>query len=146
MARVAGGGRRGARPARRGRHLLLRGAPLRRTFGHAHFRGGAPAAAGHRLRPVETHTRSRKFGAPTASDLDIFRTAWALFRAESWAGRPVRLIGIGISGWDGTRPGVQQDLFDAQVLRRHGSVATRKRFRRAHSTKAPTAPMPVQMA
>jgi DNA polymerase-4 len=68
-----------------------------------------------RLRPFETHTRSRTLGAPTANDLELFRVAWALFRAESWAGRPVRLIGIGLSGWDEVLPGVQRDLFDAHA-------------------------------
>ena len=64
-----------------------------------------------RFRPFETHTRSRTLAVPTANDLEFFRTAWALFQAESWAGKPVRLIGLGISGWKADA-GVQQDLFD----------------------------------
>ena len=47
---------------------------------------------------------------PTAGDLEIFRAAWALYRAEAWAGRPVRLLGLGISAW-GESGGAQQDLF-----------------------------------
>jgi DNA polymerase-4 len=65
-----------------------------------------------RFRPFETHTRSRTLQVPTDHDLELFRIAWALFQAESWLGRPVRLIGIGISGWDQAQAGVQQDLFD----------------------------------
>jgi DNA polymerase-4 len=65
-----------------------------------------------RFRPFETHTRSRTLKEPTANDVEIFRTAWALFQTESWADRPVRLIGVGISGWDEAQLGVQQDLFD----------------------------------
>lgn len=66
-----------------------------------------------RFRPFETHTRSRTLKAPTDYDLELYRVAWALFQAESWAGRPVRLIGIGISGWDQALASVQRDLFDA---------------------------------
>ncbi|MBK1634035.1 hypothetical protein CKO31_25610 [Thiohalocapsa halophila] len=66
-----------------------------------------------RFRPFETHTRSRTLKAPTDYDLELYRVAWALFQAESWAGRPVRLIGIGISGWDQAQASVQRDLFDA---------------------------------
>jgi DNA polymerase-4 len=65
-----------------------------------------------RFRPFETHTRSRTLKAPTASDVEIFRIAWGVLQAESWTGRPVRLIGVGISGWNETPQGVQQDLFD----------------------------------
>jgi DNA polymerase-4 len=66
-----------------------------------------------RLHPFETHTRSRTLQTPTANDAEIFRTAWEIFRGESWAGRPVRLIGVGISGWEEVQAGIQQDLFDA---------------------------------
>jgi DNA polymerase-4 len=65
-----------------------------------------------RFRPFETRTRSRTLAAPSASDAEIFRAAWGLFRAEAWEGRPVRLIGLGISGWETSAAGTQQDLFD----------------------------------
>ncbi|NEV60801.1 DNA polymerase IV [Thiorhodococcus minor] len=65
-----------------------------------------------RFRPFETHTRSQTLKAPTASDVEIFDAAWTLFRFEPWAGRPVRLIGLGISGWDGADAGRQLDLFE----------------------------------
>jgi DNA polymerase-4 len=68
-----------------------------------------------RFRPFETYTRSCTLKAPTANDVEIFRIAWALFQTESWAGRPVRLIGVGISGWDEAQLGVQGDLFDTNT-------------------------------
>jgi DNA polymerase-4 len=72
-----------------------------------------------RFRPFETHTRSRALKAPTANDLEIFRTAWTLFQAESWADRPVRLIGVGVSDWDEAQLGVQQDLFGPETPEPH---------------------------
>ena len=81
-------------------------------------RKGLVATLKIRFRPFETHTRSRTLKAPTDLDLELFRVAWALYQGESWVGRPVRLIGIGISGWDQPRAGVQQDLFDANPAER----------------------------
>jgi DNA polymerase-4 len=52
--------------------------------------------------------------ARTASDSELFRTAWSLFEVESWAGRPVRLIGLGLSGWE-EEGGVQADLFGSEA-------------------------------
>jgi DNA polymerase-4 len=72
-----------------------------------------------RFRPFETHTRSRTLKEPTANDVELFRTAWELFQAESWAGRPVRLIGVGISGWDEAQLGVQQELFEESMPEPH---------------------------
>jgi DNA polymerase-4 len=63
-----------------------------------------------RFRPFETHTRSRTLPLRTASDGDLFQAAWSLFEAEPWVGKPVRLIGLGLSGWEG-EGGVQGDLF-----------------------------------
>jgi DNA polymerase-4 len=67
-----------------------------------------------RFRPFETHTRSRTLAMPTANDMELFRTAWSLYQSEPWKGRPVRLIGLGISGSD-QDTAVQQDLFDAHA-------------------------------
>jgi DNA polymerase-4 len=64
-----------------------------------------------RFRPFETHTRSRTLRVPTESDMEIFQAAWGLFQAEPWTGRPVRLIGLGLSGWEPAA--VQPDLFAA---------------------------------
>jgi DNA polymerase-4 len=62
-----------------------------------------------RLHPFETHTHSRTLPAPTADDRVIFDTAWDLYRADTHAGRAVRLIGLGLSGW--AQAPVQPDLF-----------------------------------
>jgi DNA polymerase-4 len=67
-----------------------------------------------RFRGFDTYTRSRKLSIPTAADMEIFQQAWKLYQAETWSGRPVRLIGLGISGWDtdNTEATAQGDLFD----------------------------------
>ena len=65
-----------------------------------------------RFHGFETHTRSRTLPVPTADDTTLHRAAWALFEAEAWAGKPVRLIGLGLSGWAADL-GVQPDLFAA---------------------------------
>jgi DNA polymerase-4 len=71
-----------------------------------------------RLHPFETHTRSRTLPVPTANDLEIFRAAWDLFQAAPWSGRPVRLFGLGLSGWEPDL-GHQPDLFDRDAPRLH---------------------------
>jgi DNA polymerase-4 len=71
-----------------------------------------------RLHPFETHTRSRTLPVPTANDVAIFRAAWDLFQATPWSGKPVRLIGVGLSGWE-AELGLQQDLFDGDAARPH---------------------------
>ncbi|MGB5831867.1 MAG: DNA polymerase IV, partial [Thiohalocapsa sp.] len=80
---------------------------LARHEGHA----GSVVTLKIRLRPFETHTRSRSLRAPTMDDLEIFHSAWALFKREAWTGKPVRLIGLGLSGWQ--QAPAQQDLFGA---------------------------------
>ncbi|MCG7910664.1 MAG: DNA polymerase IV [Candidatus Thiodiazotropha taylori] len=66
-----------------------------------------------RFRGFDTHTRSRNLTTPTSADQEIFNNAWELYRNESWDDQPVRLIGLGISGWDGAddEPERQPDLF-----------------------------------
>ncbi len=71
-----------------------------------------------RLHPFETHTRSRTLAVPTASDVELFRAAWALFQSGPWSGKAVRLIGVGLSGWEGDS-GLQGDLFGAEAPRPH---------------------------
>ncbi|WP_316366420.1 DNA polymerase IV [Candidatus Thiodiazotropha sp. CDECU1] len=67
-----------------------------------------------RFRGFETHTRSRTLSTPTSVDREIFQQAWALYQAGLWRGRPVRLVGLGISGWDEDSSSVaeQGELFD----------------------------------
>jgi DNA polymerase-4 len=79
---------------------------------------GAVVTLKIRLRPFETHIRSRTLPTRTASDGVIFRTAWDLFRAEAWVGKPVRLIGLGLSGWE-EQGGVQPDLFGVEAPEQH---------------------------
>jgi len=50
-----------------------------------------------RLRGFETHTKQRRIERATQADLDIFKEGWALYESTPWFGRPLRLIGIGIS-------------------------------------------------
>ena len=77
-------------------------------------RKGAAVTLKIRFRPFETHTRSRTLPLRTASDGDLFQAAWSLFEAEPWAGKPVRLIGLGLSGWE-EEGGVQADLFGSEA-------------------------------
>jgi DNA polymerase-4 len=67
-----------------------------------------------RFRGFETHTRSRTLITPTSADQEIFRQAWQLYQSQRWDGRPVRLVGLGIGGWETTPgpPANQGDLFD----------------------------------
>jgi DNA polymerase-4 len=81
-------------------------------------RKGAVVTLKIRFRPFETHTRSRTLPVQTASDGDLFRAAWSLFASEPWAGKPVRLIGLGLSGWEEGR-GVQGDLFGTEASEPH---------------------------
>ncbi|MET0081099.1 MAG: hypothetical protein ABW119_21790, partial [Candidatus Thiodiazotropha lotti] len=55
----------------------------------------------------------RSLTTPTSADQEIFKTAWELYRNEPWDDQPVRLIGLGISGWDGAIDKLerQPDLF-----------------------------------
>lgn len=64
-----------------------------------------------RFEGFETHTRQHKRTAPTNDERDILKTAWQLFLGGKLPQKPVRLIGVGISGWEQVRPG-QADLFD----------------------------------
>ncbi|MBW9270011.1 MAG: DNA polymerase IV [Candidatus Thiodiazotropha sp. (ex. Lucinisca nassula)] len=66
-----------------------------------------------RFHGFDTHTRSRSLTTPTSADQEIFNIAWELYRNESWVDQPVRLIGLGISGWDGANNELerQPDLF-----------------------------------
>jgi len=81
-------------------------------------RKGAVVTLKIRFRPFETHTRSRTLSARTSNDVDLFRAAWSLFEAEPWTGKPVRLIGLGLSGWEG-EGGMQGDLFGTEAPEPH---------------------------
>lgn len=81
-------------------------------------RKGAVVTLKIRFLPWETHTRSRTLPVRTASDVDLFRAAWSLFASEPWAGKPVRLIGLGLSDWE-EESGVQGDLFGTEASEPH---------------------------
>lgn len=71
---------------------------------------GAVVTLKIRFAGFETHTRQRKQAAPTDDERGIHRTAWQLFLDSHLPKKPVRLIGVGISGWT-EEPSVQTDLF-----------------------------------
>jgi DNA polymerase-4 len=60
--------------------------------------------------PFETHTRQTTLPAPTDLEDDIFAAAYALFEKAWTRGRPVRLIGVGVSGLG--EPARQLGLFE----------------------------------
>lgn len=63
-----------------------------------------------RLDGFESHTRQRRISVASNADGEIFEVAWELYRASGYGGRPVRLIGVGISDWSEGEP--MGDLFD----------------------------------
>jgi len=69
-----------------------------------------------RFTGFETHTRQHKLPAPTHDQRVILREAWALFLHGKLPRKPVRLIGVGISGWQQDES-VQVDLFNQPEVR-----------------------------
>jgi len=69
-----------------------------------------------RFTGFETHTRQHKLPAPTHDQRVILREAWALFLHGKLPRKPVRLIGVGISGWQ-QDDSMQVDLFEQPELR-----------------------------
>jgi DNA polymerase-4 len=63
-----------------------------------------------RFEGFETCTRQYKRTTPTCDEREMLKTAWRLFLHGKLPNKPVRLIGIGISGWE-EHP-AQTDLFD----------------------------------
>ncbi|MES9957145.1 MAG: DNA polymerase IV [Sedimenticola sp.] len=70
-----------------------------------------------RFAGFETHTRQRRLAEPLDIDGEIFRVAWQLFEESGFFGKPVRLIGVGISGWEGDDQPVMDDLFSPRKNR-----------------------------
>ena len=64
-----------------------------------------------RFEGFETCTRQYTRTIPTHDERDMLKTAWRLFLEGKLPDKPVRLIGIGISGWEQGQP-AQADLFD----------------------------------
>jgi DNA polymerase-4 len=65
-----------------------------------------------RFAPFETHTRQTTLPHAIDSDRQIFRAAEKLFAAAGRAGRPVRLIGVGLSDWEDDRGQLDLEFVD----------------------------------
>jgi DNA polymerase-4 len=63
-----------------------------------------------RFEGFDTYTRQHKRTTTTNDEREILKTAWRLFLDGKLPNKPVRLIGIGISGWEEDQP-AQADLF-----------------------------------
>jgi len=61
--------------------------------------------------PVDPHALTHPEGAHSGRRRPLSHRLVAVW-AEPWPGRPVRLIGLGISGWPEADGGVQMDLFE----------------------------------
>jgi DNA polymerase-4 len=63
-----------------------------------------------RFQGFETCTRQNKRSTPTCDEREMLKTAWQLFLEGRLPDKPVRLIGIGLSGWQEAQS-AQEDLF-----------------------------------
>ena len=72
---------------------------------------GAVVTLKIRFAGFETCTRQHTRTTPTCDEREMLKTAWQLFLDGKLPDKPVRLIGIGLSGWEESQP-VQADLFD----------------------------------
>jgi DNA polymerase-4 len=63
-----------------------------------------------RYRGFDTFTRQYTLSHATHDERLMLETAWSLFNNGTLPNKPVRLIGVGISGW-GDATGSQADLF-----------------------------------
>ncbi|MDF1530589.1 MAG: DNA polymerase IV [Sedimenticola sp.] len=66
-----------------------------------------------RLSGFETHTRQRRLEAADDRDSTLFKVAWDLFQVSGYMGKPIRLIGLGVSDW-GDNSGTNMDLFSEE--------------------------------
>ena len=100
-----------------------------------------------RFTGFETHTRRQTLDNSTNHDKVIFRTAVELAKKRSFQNKAVRLIGVGLSGWN-TDETQQMDLFDTEadgekdkklyatldeIKNRWGKKSLRLGMRRKHS-------------
>ena len=63
-----------------------------------------------RFEGFETHTRQTTLTTPTNDERIMLTTAWSLFNNGDLPCKPVRLIGVGISGWT-DQDATQADMF-----------------------------------
>jgi len=99
------------------------------------YRGLAGRTLRIKLRypPFETHSRQTRLTDPTCDDACIFRHAVSLLRAARQSGRPVRLLGVGVSDLCAADVPVQRELFPSPPDDSAGTVnrtldAIRERF------------------
>ncbi len=102
-----------------------------------------------RFTGFETHTRRRTLEQPTNHDNEIFRMALELLKKRSFQNKAVRLIGVGLSGWNAEETR-QMDLFESdteadaamdnklyatldEIKNRWGTQSLRLGMRRKHS-------------
>jgi len=71
-----------------------------------------------RFEGFETYTRQTTLPEPINDERIMLATAWSLFNKGDLPDKPVRLIGVGLSGW--AKPGASQaDLFERPEQRAH---------------------------
>lgn len=70
-----------------------------------------------RLPGFETHTRQRRLKESTDSDVTIYKTAWSLYMESGFSDQPVRLIGLGLTGWGEDEAPSMGDLFSPKQNR-----------------------------
>jgi len=71
-----------------------------------------------RFEGFETYSRQTTLAAPTHDERVLLATAWSLFSNSNLPSKPVRLIGIGISGWEDNSTS-QADLFEPSASNTH---------------------------
>lgn len=71
-----------------------------------------------RFEGFETYTRQNTLPEPTDDERVMLETAWSLFNHGDLPDKPVRLIGVGLSGW-AKRDTSQVDLFEPVERRAH---------------------------
>ena len=71
-----------------------------------------------RFEGFETYTRQNTLPEPTDDERVMLETAWSLFNHGDLPDKPVRLIGVGLSGW-AKRDTSQADLFEPVERRAH---------------------------
>ncbi len=78
-----------------------------------------------RFAGFETHTRQRRFERRSDDARTLLATAWSLYTAGRWDGKPVRLIGLGVAEL-GPPERVQPDLFDEHEIEDGGPQCPRR--------------------
>ena len=98
-----------------------------------------------RLAGFETHTRQVRLAHGTCSDRTIYAEAKALLLGSGHVGRPVRLIGLGLSDWE-AQEGGQLDMPFVDERRDDGLFAAVDRINRRFGKSAVTLgpPKPVK--